>query len=153
MVYWLVSCYTVGVAAGSASAATECCQPASGLLSSAAAGIENECFIDNILMEIKDYNERTNQIVPTPRGRPPPPVCCPAGEPGRGQAQEEEEEENRCLVCRPGRVPPSPCVDRKPCSISPLDTHCRSLWRAGHSSSRPGEERNNMMPASHHMYL
>ena len=61
MVYWLVSCYTVGVAAaGSASAATECCQPSSGLESCAAAGIENEFFIDNILIKIKDYNERTN---------------------------------------------------------------------------------------------
>ena len=47
------------------SAATECCQPTSGLLSSAAAGIENEFFIDNILIKIKDYNERTNQIVLT----------------------------------------------------------------------------------------
>ena len=27
-------------------------------------GIENEFFIDNILIKIKDYNERTNQIVP-----------------------------------------------------------------------------------------
>ena len=59
MVYWLVSCYTVGVAAGPASAATECCQPSSGLESSGAAGIENEFFIDNILIKIKDYNERT----------------------------------------------------------------------------------------------
>ena len=42
----------------------ECCQSTSGLLSSAAAGIENEFFIDNILIKIKDYNERTNQIVP-----------------------------------------------------------------------------------------
>ena len=38
-------------------------QHLAGLLSSAAAGIENEFFIDNILIKIKDYNERTNQIV------------------------------------------------------------------------------------------
>ena len=35
-------------------------QHLAGLLSSAAPGIENEFFIDNILIKIKDYNERTN---------------------------------------------------------------------------------------------